>query len=171
MKFKLFQWLALVLVFLGPFSASAQTGALAAPKGKVILTVSGAISNSNRAALAVLDAAMIDALPVHAIKTNTPWYKKPVTFSGPLLADVLKLVGAKGNTLVIKALNDYLVKVPSDDANLYQVILARKADGKVLSVREKGPLFLMYPFDTKPELKNDIYYGRSIWQIASISVQ
>lgn len=145
--------------------------ALSAPTGKVILTIAGAVSKTNMSNTAVFDAAMIDALPVHSIKTNTPWFKDAVTFSGPLLQDVLNAVGAKGEMLTIKALNDYQIQVPLSDAQKYQTILARKVDGKVLSVRDKGPLFLIYPFDAVPELKNDIYYGRSIWQIASITVK
>lgn len=171
MKTRFLTWFGAVLVLMFSHGAFAQSSALAAPKGRSILTVAGAVGNTNAPGTAVLDAAMLDALPVHNFKTSTPWFKGAVTFSGPLLADVLKLVGAKGETLAIKALNDYQIKVPVSDAEQYQPILARRVDGKVLSVREKGPLFLIYPFDTYPELKNDIYFGRSIWQIASITVQ
>lgn len=149
----------------------AQTTELPAPKGKVILTVTGALAKGDTPQGIGFDAAMIDALPVHSIKTNSPWYKEAVTFSGPLLADVLKAVGAKGDSLAIKALNDYTVQVPASDAQQFKPILARKIDDKALSVREKGPLFLIYPFDAMPELKNDVYYSRSIWQISTIHVK
>lgn len=161
------------MLFWVPSSWSQQVigAALSAPSGQVILTISGAVSNVNVANFAQFDASMIDSLPRHSIKTSTPWYKESMTFTGPRLSDVLAAAGATGTVLEIKALNDYKVDVPLSDAIQYQPILARQMDGKVLSIRDKGPLFLVYPFDARQELKNDIYYGRSIWQINSIVVR
>lgn len=152
-------------------SSSWSQTALAKPGGQVILTVSGAIASFNQGGTAQFDAAMIDALPSHDITTQTPWYKQAKTFSGPRLSALLSALGARGATLEIKALNDYTVNVPFADAKNYQPILARRMDSKVLSIRDKGPLFLVYPFDARPELKNDVYYGRSIWQISSIVIR
>jgi hypothetical protein len=86
------------------------------------------------------------------------------------LADVLKLVGAKGKTLKIIALNDYAIEVPLEDAALYGPILARRIGGVALTPRDKGPLFLVYPYDSKPELSTEKFYARSAWQIAVIEV-
>jgi len=63
------------------------------------------------------------------------------------------------------------VQVPVSDAEQYRVILARTINGKSLSIRDKGPLFLIYPFDQYPELQNKLYYGRAIWQISVIKVE
>lgn len=168
------KWLAnFILLAAGALfqsSAWSQTF-LAKPSGQVILTVSGSIASVNQEGKAQFDAAMIDALPAHVITTKTPWYKQATTFSGPRLSEVLAVLGAKGTTLEIKALNDYTVSVPFADATTFQPILARRMDSKVLNVRDKGPLFLVYPFDARPELKNDIYYSRSIWQISSIVIR
>jgi hypothetical protein len=40
-----------------------------------------------------------------------------------------------------------------------------------MAVREKGPLFIIYPFDSAPELKNARYYSRSAWQLKAIEVR
>lgn len=171
-------WLTCFMVIAGnilfmphAWSQQGPTPSLATPSTRIILTMSGSIANINHGGAAQFDSAMIDSLPVYSIKTSTPWYKQPMTFSGPRLSDLLAVVGAKGVVLEIKALNDYKVDVPFTDAAQLQPILARKMDGKPLSVRDKGPLFLVYPFDARPELKNDIYYGRSIWQISNIVVR
>ena len=37
------------------------------------------------------------------------------------------------------------------------MILALKADGEYLRVRDKGPIVVIYPFDQNPDLKNRIY--------------
>ena len=144
---------------------------LPAPTQPVILTVTGKITQRNRGEAAVFDAAMISKLPTHEFRTWSPWFKAPVTFRGPTLQSVLDAVGAQGQTLHITALNDYAVNVPMSDAREFGPLLATHIDGKLLGVRDKGPLFLIYPFDTKPETRADQYYGRSIWQITRVTVQ
>lgn len=149
----------------------APPSVLSAPTQPVVLTVTGKITRRNRGDSAVFDAAMIDKLPTHEFRTWTPWFKEPVTFRGPLLQTLLDAVGAQGQTLNMVALNDYAVNVPVADARKFGPLLATHIDGKMLGVRDKGPLFLIYPFDAKPETRADQYYGRSIWQITRMSVQ
>jgi hypothetical protein len=38
-------------------------------------------------------------------------------------------------------------------------------------VREKGPLWLMYPFSDVPELSDGIFKSRIIWQLVEVSSQ
>lgn len=149
--------------------AAAQT--LAKPTGPVILSIGGQISQRNAGELAEFDAAMLDALKVNQFSTTTPWHKSSVAFSGPSLQSVLNAVGAKGKVLRMQALNDYEIQVPFDDAADFGPVLARRADGAELTIRSKGPLFMIYPFDSKPKLKNDTYYSRSIWQLKKIVVE
>ena len=144
---------------------------LSDPTQPVILTVTGKITHRNRGEAAVFDAAMIDKLPTHEFRTWSPWFREPVTFRGPLLQTVLDAVGSQGEMLHLVALNDYAVNVPVSDARKFGPLLATHIDGKVLGVRDKGPLFLIYPFDAKPETRADQYYGRSIWQITRFTVQ
>lgn len=148
-----------------------KSAALRAPTQPVLLTVSGLISRRNLGDDAAFDAAMIDSLPAHEFRTWSPWFKQPMTFRGPRLKTVLEAVGARGQTLHMVALNDYAVDVPVSDAEQHDPILARRINGKVLGVRDKGPLFLIYPFDQRPETRSDQFYGRSIWQITRVTVQ
>ncbi|MBZ6065822.1 molybdopterin-binding protein [Aeromonas schubertii] len=145
--------------------------ALDAPAGKPLLTIEGKITQTNMGDKALLDASMLDALPSADIVTQTPWYDKARAFNGPTLKSLLALVGAKGTSLKITALNDYSVVIPIEDADLYGVILARTIDGKPLKIRDKGPLFMMYPYDQVPKLRSKLYYDRAIWQIARIEVE
>lgn len=145
--------------------------ALDAPQGKVVLTLSGQITEKNQGDTAVFTMAMLEKLPQHSFTTQTPWYPKPVEFSGPLLRDVLKAAGAKGSKLEAVALNDYKTEIPSQDATQHDVIVARLMNGKPMPVREKGPLFIVYPFDKKAELNAEAYYNRSAWQLARIIVK
>ena len=53
----------------------------------------------------------------------------------------------------------------------YKVIVARLMDDKPMPVREKGPLFVVYPFDSAAELRTSTYYERSIWQLKALDIQ
>lgn len=158
--------LALAALLQGP----AQAAPLAEPAGRVILDISGAIGATNADGTARFDMAMIDALPQRETVTTTPWFDGPQTFSGPLLRDLLAAVGATGSTLRVVAINDYAVDIPVSDAADFPVILASRHGGKPMSVREKGPLFVVYPFDEVPALVNELYFSRSAWQVRRIEV-
>jgi hypothetical protein len=145
--------------------------ALDKPAGRPILTVSGLIAEKNAGNDAQFDAAMLDKLPQHKMTVETPWYKTAQTFEGPLFRDVLKATGIKGKKLYVVALNDYAAEIPLADLEKHDVILARKIDGKVLNIRDKGPLFIMYPFDKKPELRTKDIYSRCVWQVNRIRVE
>lgn len=162
--------LAIALLALSPLAAASAQD-LPAPTGPVVLTISGAIGVSNIEGAAVFDQAMLDGLAQHTITSQTPWYDGDRTFSGVLVSALLEAVGATGSALSVTALNGYSAEIPRDDVTLHPVILASRVNGELLSVREKGPLFVIYPFDTHPELFNEVYFGRSVWQVTAMSVQ
>ncbi len=150
---------------------AAEAGPLPAPKERPILTVSGNISVTNQGNTAVFDRAMLEAVGTVSFETETPWYSEPVKFEGVPLAKLMQHLGAKGEHIVVTALNDYSSDIPFTDIMKYNVILATKQNGQYMSVRDKGPLFIVYPFDSDPELKHQTYYGRSVWQVSKIAVK
>jgi hypothetical protein len=152
-------------------SLPAQVRALDKPGGPVVLTLSGRVRAPNVGAVAEFDMAMLEKLPQTSFTTRTPWYAQARKFTGPLLRDVLAAAGANGSTLRAGALNDYWVEMPAEDAAQYDVIIARLLDDKPMAVRDKGPLFVIYPFDAQPSLRNPIHYGRSAWQLRTIEVR
>lgn len=135
-----------------------------------VLTVSGRLRKPGPEGRIDLDMAALAALPQQAFSTRTPWFDRPRRFSGPLLRDVLVLAGAQGDRLRLWALNDYRVDLPFSDAQRYDVLLARLLDGQPMRVRDKGPLFVIYPFDQVPDLHDVSYYSRSAWQLRTIEV-
>ncbi len=145
--------------------------ALEKPAGEVILTITGAhLDHPNVDGTAQFDLAMLEELAGRSGEMETPWTQGRVTFSGPLLRAVLEAAGARGGTLKVKAINDYSADVPVGDALDLDTILATRMNGDPMSVREKGPLFLIYPFDKDPGLYNEKYFSRSVWQIRAIEV-
>jgi hypothetical protein len=81
----------------------------------------------------------------------------------------LQAVGATGDTAVIVALNKYRAEVPLTDFAEHGVILASRKNNVPMPISDKGPLFVVYPFDEKPELNTEVYYSRSAWQVRSIA--
>lgn len=143
---------------------------LGTPSGNVILEIAGAISVTNQNDRAAFDQAMLDALPQRDTRTTTPWYDGAHVFSGPTFSDLLAAVGAKGTMLRVTAINDYSVEMPIAELTKHPVILASRLDGELMSVRDKGPLFVIYPFDEVPELVNEMSFSRSVWQVRQIEV-
>ncbi len=157
---------AIALTLQGAFA-----GPLTTPTGKVVLTISGKIGESNSPKGAQFDMAMIEKLPQHSFTTLTPWEKQPIQFTGPLLRDVLAAVKAKGGVIKAMALNDYQSSIPVEDAMKFDMVLAHKINGQPISVKTKGPLFIVYPYDAKPELRSAVYYERSPWQLKSLTLE
>jgi len=118
-----------------------------------------------------LDRAMIEALPHKQIKTENPWDDGAVTYEGVLLRDLMKYVKAHGSTVGVEALNDYRSDIAVADLDKYDIILAYKREGVDLSVRDKGPLFVVFPFTDVPELATEARYAQSVWQVNRISVK
>jgi len=148
--------------------------ALEQPLGTVLLSVTGKVRkpnvNSTAGGRVDFDMAMLEALAQSSFSTRTPWFAKARRFTGPLLRDVLAAAGAQGTLLRLVALNDYRVDMPFEDCQRHDVIVARLLDGQPMAVRDKGPLFVVYPFDAQPELRSATYYTRSAWQLRSIDV-
>ena len=144
--------------------------ALEAPKSKVVLTISGTLTKPNHGKDAIFSMEMLEKLPQQTFTTKTPWYPRAVTFTGPLLRDVLAAAGASGKQISARALDDYKTLIPMSDAQNFNLILARQIDGKNLSIREKGPLFIVYPYDSKPELQAQVYLDRSSWQLKLLTI-
>lgn len=159
--------LSIVLMFAATLG---HTRELPAPTGEVLLTISGNISVTNGDGVAQFDRALLEALAQRTTNTETPWFEGTRDFSGPLGHAILYAVGAQGDMLRVVALNDYAAEVPTIDFRRHPVILATHVDEQELTIRKKGPLFLIYPFDERPELFNEVYFGRSVWQIARIEV-
>lgn len=158
---------AAIFVFLVSIPALAED--LAAPTGDVILTVTGAnVTNSDGAAK--LDLAMLEAMGGTEIKTTTIWTEGMQTFEGVSLKVLVDRLGIDGSTLSAVAINDYAVEIPTSDATEGGPIVAYKMNGNVMSVRDKGPLWVIYPYDSTTAFQTEVIYSRSIWQLDRLDV-
>ncbi len=152
------------------FAGIRPAAALPAPTERVVLTVAGAIRERNGDAGARFDMAMLRALPRTTLRTATPWTAGPQSFEGVLLRDLLATLGATGTSLKARALNDYEVTIPVAEAARYPLLVADTQNGQPMSVRERGPLWIIYPLDDHRELQQPEFHSRMIWQLARLTV-
>ena len=147
----------------------------------VALVLSGAISRARaddtvltiRSAGGVIRTftmAELEAMPKVGFTTKTVWTEGPHQFTGPSLKAVLEAAGAQGTTISARALNDYAIQIPFDSLEDGAPIIATRIDGAHFPRREKGPLWIVYPYDSARKYQAEIIYGRSIWQLVDLSV-
>ena len=90
---------------------------------------------------------------------------------GPLLRDVIEAAGLHGTKVWAKALDGYEMDIPFTDLDRFDVIAATEVDGKPLTVRDRGPAWVVYPTVDHPELRDALYEARSVWQIKQLIVE
>jgi len=159
----------LVMALSFPLRAVAQD--LAPPRGEVLLTISGAIARTNAGEAAQFDRALLETLDPVTIETTTIWTDGVQRFTGVPLVRLMQAVGATGKTLKATAINDYAIEIPKSDWVENGPIVAYLRNGKPMSVRDKGPLWVIYPYDTNPVYQGEVTYSRSIWQLDRITVE
>jgi hypothetical protein len=157
-----------------PVAASAaldEAQRAAEPVGPVILTITGNIQGFGSGPVVRLDRAMLEALGTTKLKTTTVWTSGEVVFEGVLVREVLDALGAQGREVVATALNDYVATLPLQELYQYPVMLAFKMNGQYLHVKDKGPLWIVYPRDQFPELRNSMTDKKWVWQLKELEVR
>ena len=143
---------------------------LATPTGVAILTVTGNISATNMGETAVFDLEMLQSYPAETFETTTIWTEGVQSYTGVPLSEFLESLGVESGTINASAINDYTIQIPVEDDSTDSAIIAYFNNGETMSVRDKGPLWIIYPFDSRRELRSEVIYSRSIWQLDRINI-
>ena len=149
---------------LGAFAFVAAASALHADdtQGETVLTVTGLEASSE---YSVGDLRQIGS---ETIETTTIWTEGVQTFVGVPLMAFLQALEVTEGIMVATAINDYSITIPVDEAMVEGPIIAFERNGKAMSIREKGPLWIVYPYDAGPEFQTEVVHSRSIWQLNRI---
>ena len=99
---------------------------------------------------------------------------------------ILRVSGAIANTNAAEAAEFDLAMLRRLDASVVRtstpwtegviefrgglVLIAYAANGRPMPVREKGPLRIVYPFETMASLR-ELHYARAIWQLKALHVR
>jgi hypothetical protein len=49
-------------------------------------------------------------------------------------------------------------------------IVAYLMNGEEMSIRDKGPLWVIYPYDSDADFRSEVVFTRSIWQLDRLVV-
>jgi hypothetical protein len=186
--------------FLGATALASLAGtgaarAAAASRGPVLLTVTGAITRSNRGPLDpaldqmmhkqqlsferayTFDFAELSRLAPRSIRPTLEYDGKPHALRGPLLADVLAQAGVHAGAatkVVLRAVDGYAAVLPLAQAKSQGFIVATHLDGQPLPLGGLGPLWAIYDADKVPEMAAKPLsqrFGACPWALYHIEVQ
>jgi hypothetical protein len=158
-------------------AATAAQAAGTASKSPALLTLTGAVTRTNRGPLDPaldqmmvkhgieftkafeFDAAALRRLPAVTIRPTLEYDAKPHALSGPLLETVLQAAGVAPDAalkVALRAVDGYNIALSLADARRYRMILATAIDGRPLGLGGLGPQWAVYdadriaPFKDKP---------------------
>lgn len=103
---------------------------------------------------------------VTELTTSTPWTEGVSRYSGVSGRRFVEALKASGAEVVAEAINDYRVVIPFEVLNSDEVLVAFARDGQPMSIRDKGPLWILFPFDADPDFLSDTYRTYSIWNLS-----
>ena len=170
-------------------AAAQQTRAL---KGPALLTVTGAITKTNRAPMdGVLDQMMakqkiafekahafdfaaLAAMPAVTIRPTLEYDRKQHQLKGPLLSTVLQAAGATGTKLAMRAVDGYAPTIGVADVQKYRFIVATHLDGQPMPLGGLGPLWAVYEADRFADMAAkpvDQRFALCPWGLYHIDVQ
>lgn len=122
---------------------------------------SGEVSLSQEDILAMSDQQVV---------TQTPWTDDTLTFRGAPLAAVLARAGINDGWVNARGLNNYSINVPVDQALAAKAFLAVHMNGELMRIKDKGPFWIVFPWDEHPELLTREIRAWSVWQLQALSV-
>ncbi len=174
---------------------AAHAAAAAAPTGAHLLTLSGAITRSNRGALdAAVDqlmgkhgakfdkafaftAASLAKLPAVTIQPTLEYDANVHRLSGPLLSTVVEAAGVATNAkvmLALRAIDGYTVAVSLEDARSYRMMVATTIDGAPMGLGGLGPQWAVIDADRVAAFKDKPLkerFGLCPWGLYYIEVK
>ena len=153
---------SLGIIFTAVLLSPANADDVVAIKTDIILTVSSGTD------VLTLDRSDLSKLTVTSFDTSTIWTDGVHTFTGVSVKTLTDLIGVTNGMLRATAINNYAIEIPVSDAVNEGPIIAYLMDGKEMSVRDKGPLWIVYPYDASPDYRSEVVYSRSIWQLDRI---
>lgn len=155
-----------LIIALGVSTASLMAEEISTP----LLTISGDATLTDGSDILVLDRDALVELPATTFETSTIWTDGVHSFTGVSLVDLAAELGVENGQFLATAINDYTVEIPFSDAIEGGPIIAYLMDGEEMSVRDKGPLWVIYPYDADADFRSEVIYSRSIWQLDRLEI-
>lgn len=118
-----------------------------------------------------LDRAALEAMPQDGFTTTTIWTEGPQEFRGVHVSNLFAAVGIEASEMTLMAVNGYEVVVAMDQLHPDDALIAYERNGAMMTLRDKGPLWLVYDFDADPLFRTEVAYSHAIWQLDRIAIR
>lgn len=164
-------WFAQLFLALLFCSGQLSAESLPKPTGRVILTITGEIVNTNAPDKAEFDYEMLKEFGLVSMNIETMWTPDGELFEGILTRKLLDIVGASGESITATAANDYAITIPLSDLTEHDTLLAMSKNGVRMRLRDKGPIWLLYSNTDRPKLAEAELNSRMIWQLTTLTVE
>lgn len=156
------------LVQAGPLKPGAS---IPPPTGPVVLSLTGKIAVKNAGDRLDLDLPALEQFDLIEYATNDTAIRRRAVYRGVLLKDVLTIAGADPNAVELRAwaLDDYETIIPLSVLQ-WPVMLATFRDGQRMTVRDKGPIEIVFPyegFDIDPARYDPMW----VWSLRTLDVR
>lgn len=122
-------------------------------------------------AVQALDLDQLKDLGLVTFDTTTAWIDGKVVFEAVPGERLLAAIGDRGEVVAATAADGYTVEIPAEDFRTGKARLAVAMNGQPLAPGEFGPFWIVYDYDSAPELSGDAYVARSIWQLKSLRLR
>ncbi|MCL1479057.1 hypothetical protein MIH18_06995 [Marinobacter sp. M3C] len=136
--------------------------------------VSLQISKSSTGLVQSWSLGKVDALSQQRITTHSPFFPGTKTFSGPLLADLLAAAFSaepkESTPIKLIALNNYSIQTTFGKLKHADAIVATRKNDLPMSIRDRGPFWIILPLNKRPDLENENFYRLMIWQLSDIII-
>lgn len=124
--------------------------------------------------VALFSQSDLDSLTQQSIETTSPYFEGQIRFSGPQLEAVLQHASVSNvndsRPITLRALNNYSVKTTTETLIENGAIIATRKSGSRLSLRDRGPFWIILPLSDRPELDNENYHRLLVWQLSHIEI-
>ena len=161
--------LIMVTVLVGAIdSNSAVTFAQDVKESEPYLIITNDMASPNKEHVLTMDRSALELLPKISFETSTIWTDGVITFSGPALREVLSFAGVTSSQIRLKAANNYQVEIPTEMLTVDAPIIATRINDQHFGLREKGPFWLVFPYDRDERYRTETVMSYSIWQLTAI---
>ncbi|MEO3414218.1 molybdopterin-dependent oxidoreductase [Roseovarius sp. CAU 1744] len=142
----------------------------AANQQPVLLTINIEGDDGREDKIVTFTRSDLMALPAVTFETSTNWTAGTPHFTGVALRSLLDPLDVTDGEIELIAINHYSVFLPLDDPTSDGAMLAYLMNGKPMSARGKGPLWLVYDYDSDRKFRTESVYSRSVWQLDRIII-
>lgn len=163
MKIKI--WLALFMLMLSAYGNPIY--AADADAGDKMISLSGALLEQIPKRMSVRQIEQL--APLAEVTMYDPWDKRTERYQGILMNEFVRKLGQPGiKELLLSAIDEYQVTFHENEWQQFRIMIVTRVNGEYLSVREKGPMKIIFPDYEMSNKSYELNRPKWLWMINRI---